>query len=178
MRYISWILGLLGLGAGFGAGYYVGKTKERNACEADIASVKEEYQKRIDETKVRLQKVYGDAKSEGEDQKLTPNGDIDDIDIKVVTETEAYNHACEDVVYFAKDKVWYNQDLEKTYDTKSPFLIPSDLFNWFGGDSSKEAMGYIFNPITNAYYCIRFNDGSYVSNVLGYEDSSEGGKEE
>ena len=55
MKYISWILGLLGLGTGFAAGYYVGKNRERNACEADIASVKEEYQKRVDETKRKLQ---------------------------------------------------------------------------------------------------------------------------
>lgn len=178
MKYLSWIIGLLGLGAGFGAGYYIGKTKERNACEADIASVKEEYQKRIDETKARLQKVYGDTKAEDEDQKLTPNGDIDDIEIEVVTETEAYKHPVEDVVYFSKDKVWYNQDLEKTYDTKVPFLVPSDLFNWFGGDDSKESMGYIHNTVSNTYYCIRFNEGSYVSNVLGYEVSSEGGEEE
>ena len=178
MKYMSWILGLLGLGAGFGAGFYVGKTKERNACEADIASVKEEYQKRLDETKTRLQKAYGDTKAEDEEQKLTPNGDIDDTNVEVVSEIEAYKHPVEDVVYFAKDKVWYNQDLEQSYNNKTPFAVPADLFNWFGTDDAKVDMGFICNHDSETYYCIRYNEGSYVSNVLGYDDSSKGGKEE
>ena len=178
MKYMSWILGLLGLGAGFGAGFYVGKKKEERMYEADIASVKEEYQKKLEETKKRMQEAYGDTKPEDEEQKLTPNGDIDDSEIVVTTYNEAIKHKMEDVVYFAKDNVWYNQDLEKTYDKSSPFAIPSDLFSYFGDDDAKIELAYIRNTKTDEYFCIRYNAGSYVSNVLGYDDSSEGGKEE
>lgn len=179
MKYMSWILGLLGLGAGFGAGFYVGKKKEERMYEADIASVKEEYQKKLEETKKRMQEAYGNTEPEdGDKQDLTPNGDINDSDIEVTTYAKAVKHNMEDVVYFAKDNVWYNQDKEVTYDKNNVFDVPIDLFAYFGEGADKTTLVYIYNKKTEEYFCLRYNPGSYVSNVLGYDDSSEGGKEE
>lgn len=176
MKYVSWILGLLGLGTGFAAGYYVGKNRERNACEADIASVKEEYQKRVDETKRKLQKVYGDTKPEDEEQKLTENGDIDDLNARIVTYQDAIKHSPEDVIYFAADNVWYNETTEKTYNSQNVFVIPSDLFSFFGEGEHKEKQMAIATD-AGKYFLLTYEPGSYVENILGYSASS-GGKEE
>ena len=176
MKYISWILGLLGLGTGFAAGYYVGKNRERNACEADIASVKEEYQKRVDETKRKLQKVYGDTKPEDEEQKLTENGDIDDLNARIVTYQDAVKHNPEDVIYFAADNVWYNETTEKTYNGPNIFVIPSDLFRFFGEGEHKEKQMAIATD-AGEYFLLTYEPGSYAENILGYSASS-GGKEE
>ena len=51
MKYLNVIIGLSGLLAGLGAGIYYGRQKEIKAYEADISSLKEEYQKKIDEAK-------------------------------------------------------------------------------------------------------------------------------
>ena len=176
MKYVSWIFGLLGLGTGFAAGYYVGKTRERNACEADIASVKEEYQKRVDETKRKLQKVYGDTKPEDEEQKLTENGDLDDLNARIVTHQDAMQHNPEDVIYFAADNVWYNETTEKTYNGPNIFVIPSDLFSFFGEGEHKVKQMAIATD-SGEYFLLTYEPGSYAENILGYS-SSEGGKEE
>jgi hypothetical protein len=176
MKYVSWILGLLGLGTGFAAGYYVGKNRERNACEADIASVKEEYQKRVDETKRKLQKVYGDTKPEDEEQKLTENGDIDDLNARIVTYQDAIKHNPDDVIYFAADNVWYNETTEKTYNSQNVFVVPSDLFSFFGEGEHKEKQMAIATD-AGEYFLLTYEPGSYVENILGYSASS-GGKEE
>ena len=179
MKYMTWLIGLLGLGTGFAAGYYMGKKKEAAAYEADIASIEEEFSKKIDEAKRRFQKTYGDTKSEDEEQKLTPNGDVDDIDVEVTTYSEAVKHNMEDVVYFAKDNVWYNQDQEMTYDKANVFDVPVDLFSYFGDGAEKTDMVYICNKKTDRYFALKYNPGSYVTEILGYnEASSEGGKEE
>ena len=62
---------------------------------------------------------------------LLPNGDINDEYVVVVSENEALDHTMEDVVYFAKDNVWYNQDKELTYDkTKNATLDTFCLVNF------------------------------------------------
>lgn len=177
MKYGSIIIGLVCGCAGLFAGYYYGKKKEIKAYEADIVSLKEEYQKKIDEAKKAGRKEAIEQLEngpEGEEQKLKSNGDIDDETIKVVQESEAFEHNLEDVVYFAKDNVWYNQDAEKTYTEKDPFKIPTDLFSYFGED--KADVLYLHDEDDDEYYCVRYNPGSYVSNVLGYsvDDDSSG----
>lgn len=175
MKYVRLLIGLGGLLTGLAAGIYYGKQKEIKAYEADIASLKEEYQKRIDEAKkagrAEVIKQLDDGPDDGVTQKLKPNGDIDDEQIEVVTESVALDHTFEDVVYFAKDEVWYNQDEEKTYTSSEPFAIPTDMFTYFGPD--KADLLYLHNKTTDTFYCVRYNPGSYVSNVLGYDDSSD-----
>jgi len=176
MKYLKVLIGLSGLLTGLAAGIYYGRQKEIKAYEADIASLKEEYQKKIDEAKkagrAEVIKQLDDGPDDGVAQKLKPNGDIDDIGhIEVVSESVALEHTFEDVVYFAKDKVWYNQDEEKTYNSNEPFAIPEDMFTYFGPD--KADLLYLHNKNTETFYCVRYNPGSYVSNVLGYDDSSD-----
>lgn len=174
MKYINVIVGCVCGVAGAFAGYYYGKKKEIKAYEADIASMKEEYQKKIDDArkKGRLDALssLGEA-PEGEKQKLKPNGDIDDEVVDVVSENEALDHNLEDVVYFGKDDMWYNQDQERTYDKTNVFNIPTDFFTYFGPD--KADLIYLHNQIEDKYYAVRYNPGSYVSNVLGYDDSPD-----
>lgn len=176
MKYTNVIFSLLcGLGGAF-AGYYYGKKKEIKAYEADIISLKEEYQKKIEEARSAGRReaitMLEDGPEDGEKQTLTSNGDVDDHDsIRVVQESEATEHAFEDVVYFAKDNVWYNQDTEKTYSNKEPFAIPKDLFTYFGED--KADLLYLYNEDEDQYYGLRYNPGSYVTNVLGYDDTDD-----
>lgn len=175
MKYASAIIGVLSLAAGAVAGYYYGKRKTEIAYEADIASIKEEYQKKIDEAKKagRMEAIKSlEDGPDGEEQRLSPNGDINDEYVVVVSENEALDHTMEDVVYFAKDNVWYNQDKELTYDkTKNVFDIPKDLFSYFGADM--EDLIYLHNTKDDTWYSIRYNSGSYVQNVLGYDSSDD-----
>lgn len=174
MKYINIIFSCICAVGGAFAGYYYGKQKEIKAYEADIASMKEEYQKRIDEAKragrMEMLKSLNNSPIDGEEQKLKDNGDIDDEFVTVVTEDEALSQpVIEDIIYFGKDKMWWNQDREKTYSNTSPFDIPTDFFTYFGDD--KADMIYLHNTKTDEYFCVRYNPGSYVSNVLGYDDT-------
>ena len=175
MKYSNAIIGIVGLIVGAVGGYYYGKKKTTNEYEADIASIKEEYQKKIDEAKKvgrrEAIEALDNGPEDGVKQKLSPNGDIDDEWVDVVTENEAIEHTMEDVVFFAKDSVWYNQDKELTYDSKNIFEVPKDLFTYFGSD--KADLIYLHNTRTDEWFSIRYNPGSYVSNVLGYDDSSD-----
>lgn len=175
MKYTNVLVGIIFGVAGAFAGYYYGKKKEIKAYEADIASIKEEYQKKVDAAKkagrAEVIKQLDDGPEDGVEQNLSPNGDIDDEYVEVVTENEAIEHTMEDVIFFAKDKVWYNQDKEMTYDSKHVFDVPKDLFTYFGSD--KADLIYLHNTRSNEWFSIRYNEGSYVSNVLGYDDSSE-----
>lgn len=175
MKYLNIIINCVcAIGGGL-AGYYYGKQKEVKAYEADIASLKEEYQKKIDEAKKagRMEMLRNMSKGpvDGEEQKLKENGDIDDEIVEVVSENDALdNPVIEDIIFFGKDKVWWNQDREKTYNNNDPFTVPTDFFTYFGED--KADLIYLHNTKTNEYFAVRYNPGSYVSNVLGYDDTS------
>ncbi len=176
MKYLNVIIGCVcGIGGAL-AGYYYGKQKEIKAYEADIASLKEEYQKKIDEAKkagrMEMIKNMTNGPIDGEGQKLKANGDIDDEIVEVVSEDDALDHpVIEDIIYFDKDKMWWNQDREKTYNNNDPFVIPTDFFTYFG--DNKADLIYLHNTKTDEYFAVRYNPGSYVSNVLGYDDTSD-----
>lgn len=175
MKYVHVIVGAVCLVAGAVGGYYYAKRKTEKLCDAEVESVKEIYQKKVDDAKKegRLEAIKQfETGPDGEKQNLSPNGDIDDEYVVVVTEKEALEHTMEDVVYFAKDNVWYNQDEELTYNKRNVFDHPKDLFSYFGAD--KEDLIYLHNTKEDTWFSIRFNPGSYVENVLGYDsdDSS------
>lgn len=180
MKYASVIACIITAVGGAIGGYYYGKKKTTAEYEADIASVKEEYQKKIQEAKQsgRMEAIQSleDGPEDDDKQKLAPNGDIDEEWVEVVKEEEADNRMTEDVVYFASDNVWYNQDVDKTYTNSEPFDIPKDMFSYFG--ENKADLIYLHNTKTDKWYVVRFNPGSYVELVLGYKTPSSNGGEE
>lgn len=176
MNYIYWIVGGVCTALGFGAGYYIGKKREERLSEYDIESVKEAYQNKIDQLKKEKQDLRSmicavdeTALTEEQKQKLTPNGDIDDGTVETCGVDEAEKNCGDDVVYFAEDKVFYNQDQEKTYYDSDPFDYPADLFSYFGDDDDKCSLIGLHNMMTEEYFTLRYNPGSYAKNVLGYE---------
>lgn len=174
MKYANIIACIVTAVGGAVAGYYYGKKKTTAEYEADITSVKEEYQKKLQEAKSagRMEAIKAlEDGPDGEPQKLAANGDIDDEWVVVVKEEEADSHMTEDIVYFGADNVWYNQDKDRTYTNHEPFEVPKDLFSYFGKDRAD--LIYLHNTNTDTWYAVRYNPGSYVHNVLGYDDASE-----
>jgi len=177
MKYASILAFVVGVLSGTGIGYYYGTKQERKKAEAEIESVKDEFNNKLSETRLKMIELMKEDESD-EQPKMTPNGDIEDSPIQLI-EKEEYgydpNYRDEDIVYYANDKVWYNRDLEKTYnqnDPKDRFDFPKDLFSHFGVGEGKKDYVYLADKENKVYYCVEWSEDSYVSEVLGY-DSKE-----
>lgn len=176
MKYARIVAFLAGLISGAAGGYYYGKKREAKKAEKDVATVIEEFDKKLAEARKQIAEQM--TKDEENDEKLTQNGDIDDSNIVLIRKEEyGYdpNYRDEDITYYANDKVWYNQDLEKTYNQNNPkesFCYPSDLFSHFGVGEGKSDYVYLADHENKVYYCLSYSTGSYVTEVLGY-DSKE-----
>lgn len=181
--YKSIICFILGLAGGAACGAYYAKSKCKKQHEDEINSVVTEFEAKLEELRNRLIEAAAGPKEDedGEGKPLTPNGDVSEE-----TEEEPYFieeeevgleplYSNEEVVYYANDRIFYNLDLEKTYNQDKEdmrFKYPLNLFSKFGKAPKHEHV-YLADDVNHVYYTLSWNEGSYASEVLGYESKEE-----